>query len=84
MAWTVSATSCVRMICTPPTTARVAHASDAGKRSFTSAPSNFPMNDLRETPSSSGRSNFVKRSQIREQLQILFQCLAKTDAGIEQ
>ena len=82
-ACTVSATSCARMICTPEATARHAHASDAGNRSFTSAPSNFPINDLRETPSSNGRCHPCKTPQVREQLQIMLQRLAKADAEIE-
>src|SRR5208283_1661497 len=59
-AWTVSATSWVRIICTPDSTASTAHARDAGSRAARSVPSNFPMNDLRETPSSNGRCNVVK------------------------
>src|ERR1039458_8678805 len=45
------------MICTPDSTARHAHASDAGRRAAKSVPSNLPMNDLRETPSTNGRLN---------------------------
>src|SRR5207248_11203889 len=48
-ACSVSATSCVRTICAPAFTPRHAQASAAGKRSFTSAPSNCPINDFLET-----------------------------------
>ena len=71
------------MICTPASTARHAHASDAGKRSSTSAPSNFPMNDLRETPKQQRTRHLCKTPQVREQLQIMLQRLAKTDADIQ-
>src|SRR5439155_7702889 len=58
----VSATSWVRIIRTPASAARHAQASAAGRRSLTPGPSNFPMNDLRETPRSTGRFKFVKHS----------------------
>src|SRR5439155_12539601 len=58
-ACSVSATSCARIICTPAWIARHAQANAAGRRALPSAPSNFPMNDFRETPRSTGRPRFV-------------------------
>ena len=52
----VAATSCVRMICAPASTAASAQASDPGSRSLISfAPVNWPMKALREAPMSIGR-----------------------------
>jgi len=62
---------------TPSATARVAHASEAGKRSFRVAPSNLPMNDLRETPSSNGRFNFVNRRRFASNCKLCSSVLPK-------
>ena len=82
-AWTVSATSCARMICAPSATARVAHASEAGKRSFRVRAKQFSDERFARNAQQQRPPQFCKTPQVRKQLQIVFQRLAKADAGIE-
>ena len=83
MAWTVSATSCARMICTPPATARHAQASDAGSRAAASAPEQFSDKRFARNPEQQRALQLCKTPQAREQLQIVFGRLAKTDADVQ-
>ncbi len=65
------ATSCTRMICTPCIGQRQGHADRAGRAVRLLSPSTWPMNPLREWPTTTGQPSSWNRPQSRKQRQVV-------------